>query len=202
MPQFFLATSNPGKIRQFAEFGCPYAPMDNVPDIHEPDDVIEKIVAYKCFMHGAGAVCEDTCMDIEWSDIDGNLIKFIQDNIHQFDGSPATISIGIGRNDGREINVWMSSVSGIIRSSGYDREAFGFDSVFVPDNQERSMHEIIRAGLLKDYSPRYQALKRMLDNDIPDYRCSALTPVVVTKFQNQTPDITTPTNTRTPTPEI
>lgn len=162
---YFLATSNKEKIAQYHKFGCPY-PGHGGPDLPEPDSDIATIVGYKSAVNGPGAVTEDTCLHIEDCEYNGNLIRFIEKNLHAYEGHKAVCEIALGRHNGEEIEVFIAQMPGVIVADRSDGKAYGFDGFFVPDGTDKTLWEHILDGNHALYSVRRMVLDKMMANDI------------------------------------
>lgn len=158
---YFLATSNAGKIKEFRRFGC-VLPSKEVPDLIEPDADIHDIVAYKARNAGPGAIVEDTCLHIEDCPHHGNLIKFIEAHLDEYVGHRAVAEVGIGRNNGTHVEIYIGRVSGLIVDDRSNGQSFGFDGFFVPDGETKTLYEFAEEGRKDEFSARKIAYDKMV----------------------------------------
>lgn len=150
-----LMTSNPKKIHEFKRLGLDADMAGPSADLREPLSDPYFVCAHKAWASGAGALCEDTRLDVDGADI-GILARFSMDKLSELEGQGAQFACCLALHTGTEVWVWEGSVDGRIgqpRSGG-----FGFDPFFYPHGAHGlCLGELDQAGRKDEFSARARA---------------------------------------------
>jgi XTP/dITP diphosphohydrolase len=146
-------TSNPDKLFEFRRLGLAATMESPSADLPEADADPYFVCAHKAHQCGEGALCEDTRLDVEGSDI-GIHIKFSLDKLSNLAGRRARFSCCLALCSTDSVKVWEGSIEGIIdhaRGTG----GFGFDPYFFPkDSKGESLAQLSERGLKDLFSAR------------------------------------------------
>jgi inosine/xanthosine triphosphate pyrophosphatase family protein len=107
---------------------------------------------------------EDTSLDIEGEDIGVN-IRWLIEEIKNFEGKKAKWKVILGVNDGLTISLYQGFINGRIVNKPFDAPSFGFDPYFIPDGSDYTLHELEKMGLKDQYSARKIAVQQMLNKE-------------------------------------
>jgi inosine/xanthosine triphosphate pyrophosphatase family protein len=148
-----LMTSNPDKLAEFRRLGLPATMGGTSADLQEADAAPYFVCAHKAHLSGAGALCEDTRLDVEGSDI-GIHVKFSLERLADLAGRRARFACCLALCSEDSVSVWEGSVEGLIdhaRGLG----GFGFDPYFYPSEaMGESLAQLDSRGLKDNFSAR------------------------------------------------
>lgn len=160
----FLVTSNVNKLKEFQRFGIKDIQIEKGVDIAEVDADAdpETVISYKALEAGSNRIVEDTSLHIEDEDVGVN-IRWLLDNLEQFNGKKAVWEVLLGYNVGGKISIFRGVIEGTITDK-VDKsiQGFGFDQYFIPNGQDKTLHELKEAGVKDSYSARKVAVENLL----------------------------------------
>lgn len=162
-----LGSSNPGKIREYTSFGLNLK-STTIPDLPEVLGTEEEVIIYKALSAGENILVEDTSLTISGFDVGIN-IKYLTEDLKtnpKYHGSPASWKVFLGVVQGQNIYLAQGEVKGSINSNKAQPtiKTFGFDSIFVPDGQLLSLHELSQKSQKDAYSARKIAIMNLMKN--------------------------------------
>lgn len=162
----FLGSSSKEKLDEYQSFGLPLK-QTTLPDAPEVQGTEEEVIIYKSLNFGENFLVEDTSLYVEGFDVGVN-IKWLIKEIHsnrKFQGKKATWLVYMGLVQSGKLYLVTGKVSGIINMDRKTKEAFGFDSVFIPDGASETLWELKQNHKKTDYSARKLAIDKMLNNE-------------------------------------
>ena len=166
MNEKFLVTSNMNKLKEFKRFGLSGINIEKGVDLDEVDSDSETVILYKSISAGPNRIVEDTSLHVDGEDVGAN-IRWLLDNLNQFDGKSAVWEVYLGFNDGLTVSTFKGSIKGaIIATDNKVENSFGFDQYFVPEGQTKTLYELELAGQKDLYSARKLAVENMISNRI------------------------------------
>ena len=162
----YLGSSSKGKLDEYMGFGLPLKQI-SLPDAPEVLGTEEEVIIYKALNFGENFLVEDTSLHVEGFDVGVN-IKWLIKEIHtnpKFQGKKATWLVYLGLVQSGKLYLVTGSISGTINMDRRSRDAFGFDSVFIPDGTDQTLWELKQANNKTDYSARKIAVDKMLRHE-------------------------------------
>lgn len=152
----YLFTSNKNKLKEFQKA------LKGLDIVAKKGKDLPEVVAdyitvslYKSKDAGANTIIDDTILVVDGEEVVD--IRWKLDDLKS--GSKAEWITTIAHNDGKEINLYIGKVVGYIDTSKFVEDSFGFDSVFIPIGEQKTLTEL---GNKKDkYSARINALNKM-----------------------------------------
>lgn len=159
MVNYFLASSNKNKHKEYQDFGFPY-PSKDTPDLDEPLADIITIAAYKAQQSGIGAISEDTALEVNDADI-GVRVRFLEHTLDNFVGKRAIFQVALGKRNQDDTEVFYAETTGTIVKNNFP-EAYGFDGSFIPDGSSKTLYELEKEGNKELFSPRKKAVERLI----------------------------------------
>ena len=132
-----LLSSNPDKLREFKRY-IPEIEMKKGLDLREVNGTPIQVAIYKAIESGPGTVVEETVLEVNGREVVDIKWK-INDLKH---GSKAVWKTTLAWNLGDEIRIYLGLIQGTIDTTDIDPSAFGFDSVFKPNNADKTLHQM------------------------------------------------------------
>lgn len=177
----FLVTSNIDKLKEFKRFGLHDIMIEKGIDLDEVDSDSETVILYKSISAGPNRIVEDTSLHIDGENVGSN-IRWLLDNLNQFEGKVAFWEVYLGFNDGDTVSIFKGSIKGsIVSVENKVENSFGFDQYFIPEGQTKTLYELEIAGKKDLYSARKIAVDNLISNkvisknviaDVPKWRGS------------------------------
>ena len=132
MKQFFLNTSNQGKLQEFQhlfnEHGIEL--KSSHIDLREVKADPITVVIHKASQMGEQIIVDDTSLDVEGADV-GVDVKWLLHNLHEYTNRKATYRVLLAYKKEGWIYVFEGKVEGTIVSP-HGEGGFGFDPIFLP----------------------------------------------------------------------
>ena len=158
-----LGSSSAGKLAEYANFGLSLKQkvLEDAPEVLGTE---EEVIIYKALHFGANILVEDTSLHIEGENLGIN-IKWLIKELHnnpKFNGKKATWQVFMGVIYEQRLYISQAEVSGVINSTRADKQAFGFDSVFIPTGESKTLWELKQSGYKDDHSARKRAVDKIL----------------------------------------
>ena len=160
-----LGSSNPKKLAEYQAL-FPNIQGITIRDLPEVMSDKDQVILYKVKeLNQANVIIEDTILEVfendQWHEIVD--IKWQVKNLK--DSVPARwiVSLGLMLED-RHIRLYRASLEGVLDSSQYVEDSFGFDSVFIPKDHNETLKNLALKGLKGNISPRKFALLSLGDN--------------------------------------
>lgn len=156
-----LLTSNEDKLREFQAHLGDTLKMSKGKDIKEIDAESELVALYKSLEAGANTIVEDTVLIINGKEVVD--IRYKLDSLQEIQSIPSTLwQVMLAFNDGEHIHLFRGVTVGILKAvESVPDDAFGFDANFFPVGAEKSLYELDKADLKKNFSARNKALDNM-----------------------------------------
>jgi non-canonical purine NTP pyrophosphatase (RdgB/HAM1 family) len=164
-----LGSSNQSKIKEYQEFGLNIKTM-TIPDLKEVNgDEIQVIIHKTKDLNQENVILEDSTLTVENADIGVNTKWLIHElkNNPLYNGRYAEWIIYLGLLQDNKVYVFQAKIKGKICQKNKNDLAFGFDSVFVPENSNKTLYELKLEGKKEQFSARKNAILKLL-NDKPD----------------------------------
>lgn len=141
-------------------------------DIREVSGSAVEVILYKSLESSPNTIVEDSILSINGEEIVD--IKYqMEKYLNLSTPANAEFLVSIGYNDGKNIYIFQSKLSGFISNKKKDTNSFGFDSVFYPTGSYHNLAELKQNVITKHkYSPRIEVLNKFvsfLDNNIENY---------------------------------
>ena len=162
----FLGSSSAGKLAEYASFGLKLK-QKTLEDAPEVLGTEEEVIIYKALNFGENILVEDTSLSVEGADLGIN-IKWLLHELHNnsnFNGKKAVWQVYLGLVYEGKMYLAESSLSGVIVSAKANRDSFGFDSVFLPDGESKTLWELKQEGLKTNHSARKKAIDKLLSGE-------------------------------------
>lgn len=155
-----LGSSNKTKLKEYQSM-FPELDAVNIPDLPEIKASKDLVILYKVKeLNQDHIILEDTILEI----LENNLWTEVVDikwKVGQLKNkAPARWVVSLGIKDGAVIKIYRGTVSGKINPDLFVPDTFGFDSIFFPDGDSRTLLELNTLGL----KPNFSARKRALDD--------------------------------------
>lgn len=155
-----LNTSNIGKWQEFKKIFISHG----IELIHSQIDLREikadplEVVAHKASQLSEGTLVEDTCLDVEGSDIGIN-VKWLINHLADFAGQQAVWIVFLAYRKGNEVVVFRGEVKGhIVEAKGSN--GFGFDPYFLPLGSK----ETLAQSKPDQYNARVLVVEALIQN--------------------------------------
>ena len=162
--KIYLGTSSQGKLDEYNSFGLS---LKNkiIPDAPEVLGTEEEVIIYKALNFGENILVEDTSLHVEGEDFGVN-IKWLIKELHQnqkYDGKKASWLVYLGLIYQKQLYLTKEEVKGSICTKKGNKQAFGFDSVFIPDGEVESLWELKQKNYKDKHSARKKAITKLLN---------------------------------------
>lgn len=163
-----LGSSNPGKIKEYTSFGLNLK-SKAIPDLSEVLGTDEEVIIYKTLAVEENTLVEDTSLTIEGFDVGVN-IKYLTEELKtnpKYHNAKATWTVFLGVTQEGILYLAKGEIKGHINfyKSEPINPSFGFDSVFVPEGIEKTLHELNKENLKENFSARKLAITNLLNNN-------------------------------------
>ena len=153
-----LITSNPYKFKEFQKL-IPNISMENGQDLKEVDGTKEEVAIYKALMAGDNCMVEDTILEVN-----GKEIVDIRWKIKELKTGQKSVWITtLALNKNNHIILFKGEISGTLDTEKFIKDTFGFDSVFIPNNSNKSLHELKNEK--DNFSARKLAIQNFMKNN-------------------------------------
>ena len=163
--KLILGSSNKSKIQEYINFGLNLK-TKSIPDLKEVNGTELDVITYKVLeLNEENVLVEDSTLTVENANIGVNtkwLLEELQTN-PDFEGRKASWFVYIGFLHENQVYICFSEIKGHISLKSLNNEAFGFDSVFIPNGSEDTLHELKKKGLKDNFSPRKQAILKIIN---------------------------------------
>lgn len=159
----FLGSSSQGKLEEYASFGLPLK-QTQLEDAVEVLGTEEEVIIYKALNFGENFLVEDTSLEVEGESVGVN-IKWLIKELHnnpKYQGRKAVWLVYMGLVQNGQLYLSTGKIEGHINMTRKTREAFGFDSVFIPFGETKTLWELQQTGDKQKYSARKIAVEKML----------------------------------------
>ena len=159
----FLGSSSSGKLAEYLTFGLNLK-QKTLEDAIEVLGTEEEVIIYKALHFGENILVEDTSLSVEGADIGVN-IKWLLHELHnspKYDGKKAVWQVFLGLIYEGKMYLAEATLNGVIVSAKATKNAFGFDSVFLPDGETKTLWELKQEGLKVNHSARKKAIDKLL----------------------------------------
>lgn len=162
----YLGSSNLGKLQEYASFGLNLAqkPIADLPEVQGTD---EEVIVYKALAMGQGVLVEDTSLIVEGEDVGVN-IKWLTKELHnnpKYEGRKAIWRVFLGLVYGDFLYVVSADIDGKISSKLKNKQAFGFDSIFIPNGSNETLDQLSKQGRKSEFSARKNAVLKLLNQE-------------------------------------
>lgn len=172
-----LGSSSKGKLDEYQGFNLPF-PQEVLPDAPEVLGSEEDVIIYKSLHFGDNFLVEDTSLEVEGESVGVN-IKWLIKELHgnpKFQHKKAFWSVYLGVVQSGILYIVRARVSGVIHMEKKVEDAFGFDSVFVPEGSSSSLWELKQMGIHEKFSARKLAVDKLLRGDFDKIIKASLIP--------------------------
>lgn len=162
-----LVTSNENKLNEYNSFSntgkLQILKGKDLPEVESPDPLT--VILYKSILAGNETIVEDTSFVVDGADV-GTNVRWLLDSISQHEGAKAEWIVKLAVNINEQVHVYDGRIKGTIHS-GNVNEGFGFDPIFIPDGESKTLHALSKEGRKDDFSARKIAFNNMLLNKEP-----------------------------------
>lgn len=182
-----LVTSNEKKLNEYNSFSntgkLQILKGKDLPEVESPDP--STVILYKSISAGDKTVVEDTSFVVDGADV-GTNVRWLLDSISTYEGAKAEWIVKLAVNVNEEIHVYDGRIKGVI-TSGNVNEGFGFDPIFIPDGENKTLSVLSKEGRKDDFSARKIAFNNMLLNKEPIVYQIKDVPEWTGKYQQEEP---------------
>lgn len=165
--KFKLVTSNINKLNEFKRFGLINLNIESGKDLREVDGSDLEVIIYKSLEAGNNCIVEDTSLDIENANVGVN-VRWLLNNLYKYHGKKAKWKVLLGLNTDNTIYVYEGVINGrIIDIDKFPSDAFGFDPIFVPINnnlKQLSLYQLEKENKKDLFSARRLAIDNLIQN--------------------------------------
>lgn len=165
-----LGSSNLSKIKEYQEFGLDIK-TKTIPDLKEVDGTELEVILHKIKdLNTENVILEDSTLTVTGESVGVNtkwLISDLKDN-PKYNNKSAKWKIYLGFVQNKRIYVFESQVDGSISQERKNNQAFGFDSIFIPEKSSETLFELKNKGQKDLFSARKMAIMKLL-NKTPSY---------------------------------
>lgn len=157
-----MVSSNSNKLLEFQRLGLEQVRIEKGRDLQEVKADPITVVLYKAREAGIHRIVEDTSFDCEGADI-GVDIKWKLNELKNLEFSNATWRVLLGVHEDEVIQVFEGVIKGqIVTHLGVPDDAFGFDSLFMPNGSDMTLYELAKEGRKDNFSARRLAVEALL----------------------------------------
>lgn len=159
-----LVTSNKNKLKEFQRFGLDNIQMEQGKDIDEVDSDPVTVILYKALEVGAGHLVEDTSLHVSGADVGVN-VRWLLDNIAQYNEHKAVWEVLLGYNDGENIRIYQGVIKGELTDALEGVSGgFGFDTYFIPEGSSQTLYELELINKKDFHSARRLAVDSLISD--------------------------------------
>lgn len=185
--KLILGSSNKSKIQEYQSFGLDIN-TKSIPDLKEVDGSELEVILHKVLeLKEENVLVEDSTLTVENAQIGVNtkwLMKELKYN-PDYNGRKASWFVYIGFLHQNQVYVCFSELKGTISQNKVNEEAFGFDSIFIPNGSQETLYELKLKNLKNNYSPRKQAVLKIINKNYDLIKAVNTVPIWTGKYQNE-----------------
>lgn len=185
--KLILGSSNKSKIHEYQNFGLNII-TKSIPDLREVDGSELDVIIYKVLeLQEENVLVEDSTLTVEGAQFGVNtkwLMNELKNN-PDYHGRKASWWVYIGFLYQNKVYVCFNEIKGSINQQRLNEEAFGFDSIFIPEGSLETLYELKCKGLKDNYSPRKKAVLKIIDKNYDLIKETDSIPVWTGKYQNE-----------------
>lgn len=187
--ELILGSSNKSKIQEYQNFGLDIK-TKSIPDLKEVDGSELDVILYKILeLKEENVLVEDSTLTVENAQVGVNT-KWLMNELKynpDYHGRKASWFVYIGFLHQNQVYVCFSEIKGTISQNKVNDKAFGFDSIFIPEGSinNETLYDLSVKGLKENYSPRKQAVVKIIDKKYDLIKEVKNMPVWTGKYQNE-----------------
>jgi inosine/xanthosine triphosphate pyrophosphatase family protein len=159
-----LASSNKKKLKEYQEM---FPEITSVTIEDQKEIVADKdlVVFYKVKnINMPDVIIEDTIIEIEddgaWKEVVD--IKYTVRQLKKEQKANWVVTLGLLKD--KTITLFRGNIQGRINPKTFEENTFGFDSIFYPENETRSLDTLNKLGIKSQFSARRLAMENLLNN--------------------------------------
>lgn len=165
-----LASSNKKKLKEYQEM-FPSITAISIADQKEIVADKDLVVFYKVKqINLENTIIEDTILEVEENGIWVEVVdvKYKLKSFHKEQKTRWVVTLGILENG--SIKLFRGTINGTLNPSTFQEHTFGFDSMFYPEEETRSLDELDKIGLKANFSARKKAMDQLLNQNVYDQK--------------------------------